>query len=142
RRERAVTEAALVRGGRGGGGRGRRPRSREGVGCDGCWRGGGESPRRPWGQAIVLRSCGAARCTDTFSPSRREQSSGRGQSLRGRTALPTTLEPVSQTGRNRPYKGRSDLARGVSPGSRRAPYRATFLYIPSARPRVHPGSGR
>ena len=56
-------------------------------------------------QAILVISGRAARCTNTFSPSRREQSSGRGQSLEGPTALLTTLGPVSQTGRNRSYKG-------------------------------------
>src|SRR5262249_34561672 len=98
----------------GGGRHGSHPRRQEGVECDECLRGGRESPPRTSAQAILVMRGRAARCTDTFSPSRREQSSGRGQSLRGRTALPTTLEPVSQTGRNRPYKG----AAGLSPGRR------------------------
>ena len=71
-------------------------------------------PRRISGQAILVMSGRAARCTNTFSPSRREQSSGRGQSLEGPTALLTTLGPVSQTGRNRSYKG----PRGYPPESR------------------------
>src|SRR5262249_19322138 len=89
----ADADAVQSRGGR----HGSHPRRQEGVECDKCLRGGRGTPPGISSQAILVISGRAAGGTNTFSPSRREQAHPRGQSLRGVTALPTTLGPVSQT---------------------------------------------
>ena len=89
------------------GGHASHPETDRGTQYDECRMGRRESPPRILGQVILVMSGRAARCTNTLSPSRREQSFVRGQSLRDATALPTTLVPVSQTGQNRPYKDAS-----------------------------------
>ena len=89
----------------GGGGRhGSHPRRQEWVEYDECRRDERGTPPGILGEAILVMSGRAARCTNALNPSRREQSPTRGQGLRRLIALPTTPEPVSQTGPNRSYK--------------------------------------
>src|SRR5262249_41597319 len=70
--------------------------------------------RKPWARRSLGSAVKAARCTNTLSPSRREQSFPRGQCLRRMTELLTTLAPVWQTGWNGTYK--VELRLGHDPG--------------------------
>ncbi len=130
----ADADAVEGRGGR----HGSHPRRQEGAEYDECREGGRGTPPGILGEAILVMSGRAARCTNTLIPSRREQSPTRGQSLRRLTALPTTPEPVSQTGPNRSYKAAlsPDLARTARPVARPGPAR------PTGRGRRQARSGR